>query len=72
MDFTDRVRYREHQSGRGHARYGVNTAVHAGVAAGRSRTVATAEAARLARVAELGYPDDPAGYFRDRYVARRQ
>jgi AraC-like DNA-binding protein len=41
-----------------------------GLAAGRAHTAATAHAARLARIAELGFPDDVAGYLRDRHVTR--
>jgi hypothetical protein len=56
----------------GHSRYGGNTGVHGGLAAGRARTAAVAEAARRTRLAQLGYPDDLTGYLRDRYIRRGQ
>lgn len=55
----------------GRTRYGINTGVHTGLAAGRARTAADADAARLARVAELGFPGDLPAYLRDRYVHRQ-
>lgn len=52
----------------GRTRYDRNAGVHTGLAAGRARTVADADAARLARVAQLGFPGDLPGYLRHRYV----
>ncbi len=54
----------------GHVRYATNPGVHTGLAAGRARTAADAHTARLARATELGFPNDVAGYLRDRHVAR--
>lgn len=53
----------------GRARYVVNGG-HAGLATAWVRLAADAQAVRLARAAELGFPDDLPGYLRDRHVAR--